>query len=235
MLLSNYKSENRSLFQEARAYIRDVTQERARIASDIRTVRTESCKLMNQDDRRRTVRLIYKHLIRDVPAKPTADSLYREAVKLYEFSQTPLPGINGSGSYDTEYYSYCGTADYHVEQREQAFAQAQVLYIAAHLMGYRPASVFESADDSMTRMCSELLRIGDSFSSEYADVEEMYAPSECLNTVILDYRRTAHKLVQEYGYETTDQAESAVINRTSYRWLWCSDIAEVFAMATRHP
>lgn len=50
----------------------------------------------------------------------TLPRLEREASYNEDLGASPLPGINGTGSYDTDYYSHCGLADYHSEQREQA-------------------------------------------------------------------------------------------------------------------
>jgi hypothetical protein len=49
-----------------------------------------------------------------------------EALADLKFSRQPLPGIDGSGSYDTDYYSYCGLADAHCDQLHQAWEDAKL-------------------------------------------------------------------------------------------------------------
>lgn len=64
--------------------------------------------------------------------KPTAANFLREAERLIRFAGSPLPGINGSGSYEMDDgYSCCGLADGHAEDREDAAKWALVNLAAA--------------------------------------------------------------------------------------------------------
>lgn len=64
--------------------------------------------------------------------KPTAANFVAEAQRLIGFAGSPLPGINGSGSYTMDDgYSCCGLADGHAEDREDAAKWALVNLAAA--------------------------------------------------------------------------------------------------------
>ena len=64
--------------------------------------------------------------------KPTAANFLREAEQLIRYAASPLPGINGSGSYEMDDgYSCCGLADGHSEDREDAAKWALVNLAAA--------------------------------------------------------------------------------------------------------
>lgn len=64
--------------------------------------------------------------------KPTAANFVAEAQRQIGFAGSPLPGINGSGSYTMDDgYSCCGLADGHAEDREDAAKWALVNLAAA--------------------------------------------------------------------------------------------------------
>lgn len=64
--------------------------------------------------------------------KPTAVNFVAEAQRQIGFAGSPLPGINGSGSYEMDDgYSCCGLADGHSEDREDAANWALVNLAAA--------------------------------------------------------------------------------------------------------
>lgn len=63
-------------------------------------------------------------------------SLMREAREDIRYSMTPLPGINGSGSYDcSDGYSMCGLADAHADQRYHAYQDGLFKIRAAKILG----------------------------------------------------------------------------------------------------
>lgn len=50
--------------------------------------------------------------------------LLKKARMNLNFSKSNLPGLYGSGSYDTDNYSYCGLADHHCDMRHDAYLEA---------------------------------------------------------------------------------------------------------------
>ena len=99
---------------------------RSNAAQMIRTIRSSTFTDLNREQRTRmrtAFEAAYRHILKDVPPKPTKQNIYDEMIANQQFSKTSW--VNQG---DTEYCSACGIDDYHWEIRNEAKRHARELF-----------------------------------------------------------------------------------------------------------
>ena len=112
--------------QAYRGVVADRMAARNTAARRIRNLREMWFRDVTAEQRKRLRNVLVKgcqHFLKDVPAKPTKENLYREMLDHYRYSKTDWDNLASD-----EYYTACGLDDYLYEVRREAHRHSRQLF-----------------------------------------------------------------------------------------------------------
>lgn len=84
----------------------------------------------------------------------------------------------------------------------------------------------------LTPVINRLVELNKQLESTYEELQSFYAPSECYCDVVRSYKYDVESIVKEEGFINFDIFIKVLINRTSSRWVYTSNLGSLFQMCT---
>lgn len=84
----------------------------------------------------------------------------------------------------------------------------------------------------LTPIVNRLVELNKQLESTYEELEAFHAPGECYDDVLRSYKADAELIVKEEGFINFDILMKVLVNRTSSKWAYFSELGSFFQMCT---